>query len=252
MDLKREIEARPPGSEAERRAALEVAAALRALGRPVEVEAVSCWPRADLTYALHAAVAVAGSVLAIDSPTAGTAVVLAALAATFLDSTGTLLTTRRLLGRRATQNVVAPGGPVVLVTHLDTPRGGFAFGRRLRLPILQTAMAAVFACCLARVATDVDSTAFTAVQFALTLLVIGAGALHLDAAIAPARRQDLADPERAIDLARERPDLTVVVAGAHTCGAHGLRAYRRRHRKELRDARFVDLDDEAELSEPPA
>ena len=66
-----------------------------------------------------------GSVLAVSSAKLGTGLVLLATVLTFLDLSGITPTTRRLLGRRASQNVVSWGererpGALLLVAHYDS------------------------------------------------------------------------------------------------------------------------------------
>ncbi len=100
---------RGPGTDAERRAASHLAGRLGELGREAETESFSTWPGWPLAYALHAGLAIAGSALAVDLPVAGAALALAAVLLTLLDASGVLLTTRRLFGRRASQNVVSWG-----------------------------------------------------------------------------------------------------------------------------------------------
>ena len=164
---------RGAGTDAERRAASYLGGRLRDLGREVELEPFSAWPRWPLAYAIHAGLAVAGSVLAVDAPVAGGALALLAVVLTLLDASGTLPTTRRLLGRRASQNVVSWGdreapGALLLVAHYDSGRGGIArsdsarrllatLGHRLGGPVsplglLFWSLVAVLVCCLARLA----------------------------------------------------------------------------------------------------
>src|SRR5215211_5783106 len=116
---------RPPGSDAERRAANHLAERLRGLGRDVGLEGFAVWPAWAAGYAVNAVVAVVGSILAVSSATGGIVVVLVATVLTFLDLSGIAPTTRRLLGRRASQNVVSWGdrdqpGALVLVAHYDS------------------------------------------------------------------------------------------------------------------------------------
>src|SRR3954452_16188054 len=113
MDTRQEIVAltdfrgRSPGTDAERRAARHLGTRLDELGREVDTEGFDAWPNWPLTYAIHALLAVVGSVLSVYSPVGGAALVLVAVVLTALDATGLLLTTRRLLGRRASQNVIS-------------------------------------------------------------------------------------------------------------------------------------------------
>lgn len=116
---------------------MHLADRLEHLGRAAETEQVSVFPNWPLTYAIHAALAIAGSVVSVSVPALGAALALLATILTFLDANGMALTTRRLLGRRASQNVVSPedgdkGGRLVLVAHYDAGRGGLAFAPRLQ------------------------------------------------------------------------------------------------------------------------
>jgi hypothetical protein len=272
MDLTREIEGlaapgrRAPGSEAERQAAREVEKRLRGLGRAADMEIAFCWPGWPLTYALHGAVAVIGSVISVSAPGAGGALVLAALVLTFLDTTGMLLTTRRLFGRRATQNVVsredaserprgapvqaAKPGTLVLVAHCDSPRGGIAFGRRWRIPGMVWAMAAVCVCYVLRTALDLDGTSITAVQFVPTVILIACAGSFVDTTLARPALADDAGPALALALGARHGgrlrsfDLWVLVTGAQSTGAHGMRTFLCRHDAELPRERtiLVNLD----------
>ncbi|MDO8213442.1 hypothetical protein [Conexibacter sp. CPCC 206217] len=139
------------GSDAERRAALALAARLREGGREVAVETVWVRPRWELTHALHAGLGVVASLIAVASPIAGLALALVALLSLLLDLSGRLFLLRRLTPERATQNVIASasaradhavpgdgdggasgagaGGAtpplrVILTAHCDVPRGG--------------------------------------------------------------------------------------------------------------------------------
>ena len=100
---------RPPGSDAERRAAQHLAERLGGLGREVVVEPFAVWPAWAVGYSINAILAVIGSVLSVSSAKLGTGLVLLATILTFLDLAGITPTTRRLLGRRASQNVVSWG-----------------------------------------------------------------------------------------------------------------------------------------------
>ena len=148
-----------PGSDAERRAAGRLAERLRELGSEALIEPFIAWPHWPVAYALHALLAIGGSVLSVRAPAPGAALVLVATLLTLIDAAGLVPTTRRLLGRRSSQNVVswargdAPGA-LVLVAHYDVGRGA-ALGRPARRPVgpLQVffwSLGAVLACCLVR------------------------------------------------------------------------------------------------------
>jgi hypothetical protein len=143
MNVREEIEGltafegRGPGSDAERRAAGHLSDRLEEMGREVEVESIQVWPRWPLTYAIHVALAIAGSVISVTVPVVGALLVLIAVILTFLDAIGMAITTRRLLGRRSSQNVISredgdKPGDLYLVAHYDAGRGGLVFNGTLQ------------------------------------------------------------------------------------------------------------------------
>lgn len=253
--------ARAPGSDSERRAARHLAGRLRATGREAELEAFSVWPAWPLAYALHAGLAIVGSALSVELPVAGAALALAAFLLTLLDVSGTLATTRRLLGRRASQNVVSWGdraapGALVLVAHYDSGRGGLvrrdAWRRRLAVvgplsPFLWS-LVAVLACCLVRL-TGVEGTWLSVVQFVPTVVLIVSFALLLDMAMA-AVQQGENDNASGVALAlrlaeRVEPELFgvhVVLTGSQKALAEGMRSFVRSHKDELARDRTVVLN----------
>src|ERR687892_2115780 len=213
MDLRADIEAlvdvgrRAPGSDAERRAAAYLKKRLEGLHRQVEVESVDVWPAWPLAYAVLAGLAVVGSVLSVSIPALGAALALAGALLTFLDAGVLLPTLRRLLGRRASQNVVSWGdrdkpGLLLLVAHVDSGRGGIAlsqqaearraaFGDLVRRPIgplepLFWAELAIVVCCVLRLA-GLSGVLLTVAQFIPTVLLIVAVALLLDVALSPTK-----------------------------------------------------------------
>ncbi len=110
---------------------------LRGMGREADLQTVPIRPRFGLAHTVHALLAVVGSVVAVTNPEVGGALVLAAALATFLDVTNVLQLTRRLTGRRMSQNVESierlrqarhpgAGGPL--------RRGAGRAGVRLRHP----------------------------------------------------------------------------------------------------------------------
>jgi Peptidase family M28 len=253
--------ARAPGSDAERRAARHLAGRLRALGREAELESFSAWPAWQLAYAIHAAVAIAGSALSVEFPVVGAALVLAAVLLTLLDVSGTLVTTRRLLGRRASQNVISWGdlsapGALLLVAHLDSGRGGLirrdAWRRRLTTigpltPFFGSLML-VLVCCLVRLA-GVDETWLSVVQFVPTVALIVAFPLLLDMAMSPVQageNDNASGVALALRLAeRADPELFgvhVLLTGSQKALAQGMRAFVRAHRDELDRERTVVLN----------
>jgi Peptidase family M28 len=270
-----EFEGRTPGSDAEHNAAKHIEARLRELGRHAEVEAIETWPGWPLAYAIAALVAVAGSVVSAYVPVLGAALAFAAAALTFLDASGVLPTTRRLLGRRASQNVISWGdvhgpGALVLVAHYDAGPTGLALsdrweerravaGKLVRrsfgpLELLFWAMVAVLVCCLLRL-PGLEGTLLTAIQLVPTAALIVAAALLLDIAFSrPARgaNDNASGVALALRLAQrigdgrlEHLDVHLLFTGAQKAIADGMRSFLKRHRRELGRERtiFINLDE---------
>jgi hypothetical protein len=279
-ELREEIEAlaafegRRPGSNSERRAAAHLRDRLRDDGREAEIETCDTWPYWPTAYAIHALAAVVGSVVSVSAPIPGAAIALAAALLTFLDATGILPLTRRLLGRRASQNVISheegdKPGTVVLVAHYDAGPQGALFGRRLeerraalgrllRRPIgrvepLFWAQLAVLVCCLLRL-PGLEGTLLTAVQFVPTVVLIVAIPLLVDIALSPTSpgaNDNASGAAVALELARrhggrlQRFDVWVLLTGAQEAIADGMRGFLRRHKRSLNRTStvFVNLDE---------
>jgi peptidase M28-like protein len=278
MELRSDIEAlvevgrRAPGSDAERRAAAYLKQRLEGLGRRVDVESVDVWPAWPLAYAIVAAAAVVGSVLSLSVPALGAALALVAAVLTFLDAGVLLPTLRRLLGRRASQNVVSWGdrdkpGMLLLVAHYDAGRGGIAlgekaearraaFGKLVRRPIgplepLFWAQLAVLVCCILRLAS-LNGLLLTVVQFIPTVFLIVAVALLIDIALAPTKageNDNATGAALALRLADrfgggrlDHFDVHVLLTGGQKAVAGGSRAFIRRHKRELGRKRTVILN----------
>jgi hypothetical protein len=217
---------------------------------------------------LHALLAVVGSAVSVGAAPFGLAIAAAALVSAVLDLTGARLTPVRLLTfRRASQNVVTTGDPgrpgtLVLAAGVDAPREGalggpgMARARRLarRLFRRETGLAGPFVLALALVVAtavlrvlEVESTALSAVQFVPTLALLAAVVLLGDTALSPFSRgeREAAGVALAIGLADELAGelehfaVRVVLPGAETPGALGMRAWLRTHRRELDPARTV-------------
>ena len=120
-------------------------------------------PRFGLAQALHALLAVVGSVVAVTAPAPGAALVLVAALLTLLDGLGYLHLLRRPLGTRASQNVESreeadKPGVLVIAAGYDSPResGTLAMATRLlRDPYAghgAVDAGAMLACCALRVA----------------------------------------------------------------------------------------------------
>jgi Peptidase family M28 len=261
---------RLPGTDAERRAARYLEARLPELGRRAEIEPVDAWPNWPVAYAIHALLGIAGSVIAVYLPVLGASLLLAAALLTFLDASG-VPTTRRLLGRRGSQNVISWGdrgapGALVITAHYDIGRGGLwlterwgrrraAVGRLLHHPIgelepLFWALVAVLVCCLLRL-PGIEGTVLTAIQFVPTVVLIVAVALLLDMALsppAPGENDNASGVALALALAHgatnrvEHFGVHVVLTGAQTAVAQGMRSFVRRHRAALGPARTAVLN----------
>jgi len=280
LDLQAELDAildlgrRAPGSDAERRTAVHLRERLEELGRTAEVESLRVYSSWPLGYALLAAATVAAGVLAIYEPLAGAALALAATLLTFLDAGMQVPIVRRLLGRRASQNVISwagsgKPGAIVLVAHYDAGRAGFAHtdanARRkaalsglVRRPIgglqpLFWAELAVLACTLLRL-VGLDGAAVSAVQFVPTLVLIVAVALLADIALSGAKAGENDNASGCVLALRlterygdslQHFDLHVLFTGAQKAGAAGMRAFLRRHRDRLHPDTtvFVNVDE---------
>jgi hypothetical protein len=269
-----EVEGRVAGSDAERRAGRHLELRLADLGRDAETQPISIFPAWDLAHALHAALAIAGSVVAVGEPIVGTALVLAALVSLAGDATGAFHLARRLTGRRASQNVIsreAEGKPgvLVLVAHYDTARTGAVFGPRpqerwaalgrlLRRPLsplgpLVWSTVLILACSAVRI-PGVDGQLLTAVQFVPTVVLILHMPLLIDVALSdpvPGANDNASGVATALRLAErhggelEHFELWVVFTGSQEAFALGMREFLRRHRRVL-DAEhtvFVNLDE---------
>jgi hypothetical protein len=244
---------RPPGSDAERRAAKHLAGRLEELGREADTESFPVWPAWATGYAINAGVAIVGSVVAVSSAILGTVLVLAATILTFLDLSGIAPTTRRLLGRRASQNVLSWGdrdreGDLILVAHYDS---GPVRTRPLRPMFL--ALLVLLACCVLR-AAGMSGTALTIVQFIPTVALIVYVALLLDVILSPAApgENDNASGVAVVLRLAERLGtelehfgVHVLFTGSQKAMAQGMRAFLRAHRKELAPSDTVVLNIDA-------
>ncbi len=244
------IDGRCVGTDAERRAAVLLHERLDTPDRPARLQAIRVHPRFGLAHALHAALAVVGSVVAVSAATVGAALVLVATALAFLDALGIAHLLRRPLATRASQNVESleqsdKPGVLVIAAAYDSPResGSLALATRLlRDPQLAmvVAMLVLLVCCALRVA-GVEGTAVTAVQFAPTVLLILLIPALVDVELSGAG-PDPAGAAAAATAVRLGRELTgqlehfavwVVLTGANQPSALGMRAWLRAHRAEL-------------------
>jgi Peptidase family M28 len=265
MDLIRELcsfEGRGPGTDAERRAANMLAGRLRKMRRSAEIESTFVHPQYAVVHLIHAALAIAGSVLATVQPAVGFALVLAAAASTYLDLNTRFYLVRSLLFRRASQNVVSSGSrpeaPVrlILSAHYDAARTGWVFSRRLRqgersggrpspgpfriffwgglaplLPLLGLRMAGI------------DAAWLGALQSVPTILLIVAAFFLIDIALSDTvpgaydNASGVAAVLSAADQLEAEPptnlDLWVVLPGSEESMCEGMRAFARTQRKQF-------------------
>lgn len=128
-----EFENREAGTDAERRAANHLATLIRARGRRCEVEPTYVHPQWAGVHAIHCLAGVVGSLLASSQPAAGFAVILVAATSMYLDLCGRQYLLRRLLFRRASQNLVSRRAEetktarVLLCANYDAPQTGAAY-----------------------------------------------------------------------------------------------------------------------------
>jgi len=266
MDPKNETDAlaafagRMAGTDAERRAATHLRERLRGMGREAELEAVEVRPRFGLAHTFHALLAIVGSVVAVSSAIVGTALVLAAGVLVLLDVGGILPVTRRLTGRRASQNVFSPedgdrAGTLILVAHYDIGREAPAFRlarRVLRSPwaVLLGAIGALLVCCGLR-ALGLEGTGLTAAQFLPTVLLILLVPAFADLELsnpADGEADNAAGVATVLALAEDLGgtlrsfDVWVLLTGSQKPFAAGMRAWLRRHRSELERERAAVIN----------
>jgi hypothetical protein len=215
----------------------------------VTVEPFAAWPAWPVGYTINAILAVVGSVLSVSSAMLGTGLVLLATVLTFLDLAGISPTTRRLLGRRASQNVVSWGertrpGALLLVAHYDSGPT-----RTWPLRWLFWALLLLLGCCVLRVA-GMSGTALTVLQFLPTVALILYVPLLLDIALSPASpgENDNASGVALVLRLADRLDglegfgVHVLFTGSQKAMAQGMRAFLKTHGKQFARDRTVVLN----------
>jgi hypothetical protein len=269
------FEGRLAGTDAERRAANWLAERLRELGRRADVEPTYVHPQWALIAAAHCLLALAGSLVALELPPVGFAIVLLTAASLYLDLNGRLYLLRRLFFRRASQNVVSRGsrpeapGRLVITAHYDVARTGAAYGSRWRrlgarasrlLPVPFSPARLVFWSIAALLPVlglrmaGIDESWVSVLQLPPTLVLVVACFMLVDVALSrpvPGANLNASGVATALALAgeleRDPPenlDVWVVLPGAGEAIHGGMRAFVRAHRDELdRDATwFVNLE----------
>jgi len=269
-------EARLAGSDAERRLTNALAKELEGDRWRTGVEPTWVQPQWPLVHLLHCLVAIVGSIVAPSEPVVGFALVLAAATSAYLDLAARWYLLRRLLFRRASQNLHAtPTGAgaglprVILCANVDAPRTGAVYvglPRRLydaaaqRLPVIASptriwfwSIALLLVPVGARMA-GLDAAWLDYVQLAptlvLTLACFALGEIALSpaspgananasgvAAVLAAGRMLDSDPP-----ANLRAELLLCGGGETTM--QGFRSWVRSHRRELnrKATRFVSFE----------
>lgn len=267
------FEGRWAGSDAERRAAGYLKEGLESLGREVEVQPTSVRPNYPVTHVIHALLAIVGSVLSVEVPIAGAALVLLAVISTLGDLTGSFHLARRLTGRRASQNVLSredegKPGTLVLVAHYDAARTGAVFGPRInerravlgkliRRPIgpwepFFWSLVAVLVACLMRV-IGIEAMWLTVLQFIFTVVLIASVPLLADIALSgavPAANDNASGVATVLRLAErhggklEHFDLWLLFTGAQETQLLGMRGFLKANKQDLPRDRtvFVNVD----------
>ena len=269
------FEARRAGTDAERRAANDLAGLLRGQGRRADVEPTYVHPQWATVHAVHCALAVAGGLVALASPPVGFAIVLVTAVSMYLDLNGRLYLLRSLFFRRASQNVVSPGGRpeadarVVLCAHYDAAQVGRVYdpgsagiasrvASALPFPIgpfrvLFWSIALLLPALGARMA-DLDAGWVSLLQLLPTLVLMLGFVLLADIALSPVTpgaNDNASGVATALSVAQvlddEPPanlDVWVLLTGAEECIQEGMRAFVRSRSGDLprQNTYFVCID----------
>ena len=269
------FQGRGPGTDAERRAANALVGRLRGIGRRADIEPFYTHPQYALVHLIHAALGIAGSLLATVQPAVGFAVVLFAAVSTYLDLNTRLYLVRSLLFRRVSQNVVSPGNRpeaparLILMAHYDAARTGYVFSKaakrirrlpeRVRLGVgpfrlfFWIGLAPLLPILGARMA-GLDATWLNAIQAIPTIVLIVAAFLLIDIAlseIVPGAYDNASGVAAVLsagdDLTTDPPanlDVWIVLTGSEESFCEGSRAFVRSRRKQLDRATsyFVNVD----------
>jgi len=260
------FEGRGACTDAERRACAWLRDELRARRREVRTETHWVRPQWPAAWALHAALGVAGSLVAVGTHAVGLGILLVVLVSYVLDVTGRAHLLRLLFPRRATQVVVSEpptsSSPVrlIITAAVDAPRTGAAFTdgwvraeARLRRALgghlssppawLAFALLALAGVAGARLA-GADGQLVGAIQLVPTVVLLLAVGVLIDIALSPPSPGANADASAVAvalalaDALDDTPprhlDVEVVLAGAGDGHALGMRAYVRARRRTRR------------------
>lgn len=237
------------GSDLERRAATVLAAELESRGRKVQVQDVKVPAGPGASVAVHALIALAGSLIGLASPLIGAAIALIAAFSFYAERALGLPLIGRALPRRRTRNVISPPlGPgwatevdAIFVAGYDAPASypvGAWLERRFdgRLTtdriLLWGAMILTFVSLLLR-AAEIDATWVQAIQAVGAALLLGAVAAQVDRRLAGTPLgvdEDLA-PARDLIAALEEAEregdgagIALCLVGAESADAAGAEA----------------------------
>src|SRR5947209_2733220 len=240
-----DVGARRAGTEAERHAARVLQRRLEQLGREVAVEPLRVRPATGLVHTIHTALGIVGSVLSVYRPALGLALVLLAVVSAFGDVTGAFEIVRRLTPSRASQNVVSDQetdrpGLVILTVAYDSPRTS-VLTRSHRIAelwgrALIGSLALIAVCALVRL-VGISAAPLTVIQFIATVVLIVLTPAFIDHALADADEDAATAPLetalRLVQMRLEHFDLMLLFTGASADASLGMRAWLKRHRREL-------------------
>lgn len=264
------FDGRQAGSDAERRAAGHLVRRLERMDRQATLEPIEIWPRYALVHLIHALLGIVASAVSVKNAPAGTILAAVAALSAIGEVTGRLPLMRRLTGRRASQNVISRErggrpGTLILTAHYDSARGGAAFeriderraalGKLLGRPtgpieLFVWSLLAVLACSVARLA-GADGTVLSVIQFVPTVgLIVAVPYLaDIQLSVPVAGANDNASGVATVLRLAERYggdldhlDVWVLLPGAQEPMALGMRAWLRRHRKQLDPLRTIVLN----------
>lgn len=275
------FENRGAGTDAERRAAVELASVLDReriqTQRATAIETFWCRPNWALAHAWHAGLGLAGSLIATTSSRVGGAIVLVALLSLLVDAATGISLGRRLTPERASQNVVSEGSPgtaedshrvrLIVTANYDAGRTGLLYRDGIRRTVARLAKATgrsapgwlgwvaialvwELAVAVLRVAGHKGS-AIGAAQLAPTVGLVLAVAALLELATAgwgPAANDNASGVGAAVALVRALDAaaprwlaVDLVLQGAGDGGGLGLRSYLRARRASRRAPNTIVL-----------
>lgn len=267
------FEGRWAGTDAERRAANFLAGRLRGLGRSADIQPIYVRPEYSLAIALYCALAIAGSLVAVEAAPAGLALCAIALFALLGDLTTLLRAGRFVFFRRASQNVLSPGrrpdapARLVLVAHYDAARTGYVFSpkrarraarlhERFRIGPFTVPFwsVVVLAATLVGRFAGLDGTWLSVVQFVPTAVLLITVVLLIDialSAVVPGANDNASGVATAVSLAEELDsdpphnlDVWVLLTGAEEALMEGMAAFLAGGdgRLDRRTTYFVSID----------